>query len=54
MKHLFHTNPGLAESISWTITERQAALAQGSHADQPSIHEHGGLLSSIKRFFGLR
>jgi small-conductance mechanosensitive channel len=54
MKHLFQTNPGLAESISWTITERQAALAKGSLTDQPSIHEHGGLLSSIKRFFGLR
>jgi small-conductance mechanosensitive channel/CRP-like cAMP-binding protein len=54
MKHLFHTNPGLAESISWTITERQADLAKGSATDQPSIHEAGGLLSSIKRFFGLR
>jgi CRP-like cAMP-binding protein len=54
MKHLFQTNPGLAESISWTITERQADLAKGSATDQPSIHEPGGLLSSIKRFFSLR
>src|SRR5215475_11843991 len=55
MKHLFETNPDLAESISWTITERQADLAKGSEADvQPSIAESAGLLSSIKRFFGLR
>lgn len=55
MKHLFQTNPGLAESISWTIAERQADLARGSEtASQPSLHETAGLLSSIKRFFGLR
>src|SRR5262245_836115 len=54
MKHLFETNPDLAESISWTITERQADLAKGSEAAQPSIAESAGLLSSIKRFFGLR
>lgn len=54
MKHLFDTNPGLAESISWTIAERQADLAKGSEQTaQPSLHETDGLLSSIKRFFGL-
>src|SRR5262252_4263078 len=30
MKHLFETNPGLAESISFTIAERQADLVAGS------------------------
>ena len=54
MKHIFETNPDLAESISWTITERQAYLAKGSTAIQPSIAETAGLLSSIKHFFGLR
>ncbi len=54
MKHLFDTNPGLAESISWTIAERQADLAKGSAAAQSSITETAGILSSIKRFFGLR
>jgi CRP-like cAMP-binding protein len=54
MKHIFHTNPDLAESISWTITERQADLARGSESAQPSIAQSAGLLSSIKRFFGLR
>ena len=29
MKHVFDTNPSLAESISWTIAERQADLAEG-------------------------
>jgi len=53
MKHLFETNPDLAESISWTIAERQADLAKGSEAAQISLPETAGLLSSIKRFFGL-
>jgi len=55
MKHIFETNPSLAESISWTIAERQAALAAGSElANQNSIQESAGVLASIKRFFGLR
>jgi small-conductance mechanosensitive channel/CRP-like cAMP-binding protein len=54
MKHIFETNPSLAESISWTIAERQAALAKDSASAQPSVQETAGLLSSIKRFFGLR
>src|SRR6266576_4483801 len=55
MKHLFETNPSLAESISWTIAERQADLAAGSlQASQSSIQESAGVLASIKRFFGLR
>jgi CRP-like cAMP-binding protein len=55
MKHIFETNPGLAESISWTIAERQAGLAaESEQAAQNSIHEPAGLLASIRRFFGLR
>jgi small-conductance mechanosensitive channel len=55
MKHVFETNPDLAESISWTIAERKANLAAGSQqSTQSSIAESAGLLSSIKRFFGLR
>lgn len=54
MKHLFETNPDLAESISWTIAERQADLAKGSETTLASLPESAGLLSSIKRFFGLR
>jgi len=55
MKHIFETNPDLAESISWTIAERRANLAAGSQqVAQASIEESAGLLSTIKRFFGLR
>ncbi|PYS25207.1 MAG: hypothetical protein DMF72_02415 [Acidobacteria bacterium] len=54
MKHIFDTNPSLAEAISWTIAERQADLAKGSaESPQTSLHETAGLLASIKRFFGL-
>ena len=55
MKHLFETNPSLAESISWTIAERRASLAASAEQAAPdSITESAGLLASIKRFFGLR
>ena len=55
MKHLFDTNPDLAEAISWTIAERRAGLqASSQQASQVTQDETAGLLSSIKRFFGLR
>ena len=55
MKHLFDTNPDLAESISWTIAERRAGLeASSQQASQVAKTESAGLLASIKRFFGLR
>jgi small-conductance mechanosensitive channel/CRP-like cAMP-binding protein len=55
MKHLFDTNPDLAEAISWTIAERRAGLqATSQQANQITQDETAGLLSSIKRFFGLR
>ena len=55
MKHLFETNPDLAESISWTIAERRAGLeASSQQADAVAKAESAGLLNSIKRFFGLR
>jgi len=55
MKHLFDTNPDLAESISWTIAERRAGLEASSQlASQVAKTESEGLLASIVRFFGLR
>lgn len=55
MKHLFETNPNLAESISWTIAERRAGLVASAQQSAPdSLVESAGLLASIKRFFGLR
>ena len=55
MKHLFETNPDLAESISWTIAERRAGL-EASSQQGVAVAEaaSAGLLNSIKRFFGLR
>jgi small-conductance mechanosensitive channel/CRP-like cAMP-binding protein len=54
MKHLFETNPDLAEAISWTIAERRAGLqASSQQASEAAQAESAGLLSSIKRFFGL-
>ena len=54
MKHLFDTNPDLAESISYTIAERRAGLeASAQQSSQRGQDESEGLLTSIKRFFGL-
>ena len=52
MKHLFQTNPELVESLSHIIAERRAALA-ASAADRSVEEESQGLISSIRRFFGL-
>jgi len=55
MKHLFDTNPDLAESISYTSAERRAGLeASSQEASQVRKDESAGLLASIKRFFGLK
>ena len=53
MKRVFDANPDLVESLSFIMAERRQGLA--SHAD-PSVttsHTSAGILSSIKRFFGL-
>jgi small-conductance mechanosensitive channel/CRP-like cAMP-binding protein len=52
MKHLFQTNPELVESLSHIIAERRAALA-ASAANRSVAEESAGLISSIRRFFGL-
>src|SRR6266849_1127204 len=43
MKHIFETNPDLAESISWTIAERKASLAAGSQQTAQVSTESAGL-----------
>src|SRR5256714_4103324 len=54
MKHLFDTNPDLAESISWTIAERRAGLeATSQQSVRATKDESAGGLNAIKRFFGL-
>ena len=52
MKQLFQTNPELVESLSRVIAERRAALA-ATAATRTVEEESEGLISSIRRFFGL-
>jgi small-conductance mechanosensitive channel len=52
MKHLFDTNPHLAETLGETIAQRRAGLA-ASAAVEGGEEVSAGIISSIKRFFGL-
>lgn len=53
MKRIFDNNPDLVESLSFIMAERRQGLA--SHADPSATTSQtsAGILSSIKRFFGL-
>lgn len=53
MKRVFDTNPDLVESLSHIIAERRQALAASEEFSAAAGDESAGLLSSIKRFFGL-
>ena len=53
MKLVFDTNPDLVESLSHIITERRQALAASEDLGAGDIDESAGLLSAIKRFFGI-
>jgi small-conductance mechanosensitive channel/CRP-like cAMP-binding protein len=53
MKLVFDANPDLVESLSHIITERRQALAASEDLGAAGADESAGLLSSIKRFFGL-
>ncbi len=53
MKLVFDANPDLVESLSHIITERRQALAASEDQGAADIDESAGLLSAIKRFFGL-
>ncbi len=53
MKKVFDTNPDLVESLSFIIAERRKGLAPQAHA-RDRQDESAGILSSIKRFFGLK
>jgi hypothetical protein len=53
MKRIFETNPDLVESLSFIIAERRQGLASPSDPAAPESHSSAGLLSVIKRFFGL-
>jgi small-conductance mechanosensitive channel/CRP-like cAMP-binding protein len=53
MKTVFDSNPDLVESLSHVIAERRQALAASEASALAEEDESAGLLSSIKRFFGL-
>jgi CRP-like cAMP-binding protein len=53
MKRVFDTNPDLVESLSFIIAERRQGLASQNEDAKPATDSSDGLLSAIKRFFGL-
>ncbi|HEV2884745.1 MAG TPA: cyclic nucleotide-binding domain-containing protein, partial [Pyrinomonadaceae bacterium] len=54
MKQVFDNNPDLVESLSHIIAERRQALAANADASRSEADESAGLLSAIKRFFGMK
>lgn len=53
MKKVFDTNPDLVESLSFIMAERRAGLSAQSDSLPSSEIESAGILSAIKRFFGI-
>src|SRR6201988_281041 len=53
MKLVFDTNPDLVESLSFIMAERRQGLASRTDSSLDSEAESQGILSAIKRFFGL-
>lgn len=54
MKRVFDSNPDLVESLSHIITERRQGLAATQEDSGDVRAQSAGMLSSIKRFFGLK
>jgi len=53
MKQVFDTNPDLVESLSHIIAERRQGLAASEDVTASDNERSAGLLTSIKRFFGI-
>lgn len=53
MKRVFDNNPDLVESLSFIIAERRQGLASHEDPSATASQTSAGILSSIKRFFGL-
>jgi len=54
MKQVFDTNPDLVESLSYIIVERRQGLAARADTMDTGTEGPAGILSAIKRFFGLK
>ena len=53
MKRVFDTNPDLVESLSFIMAERRQGLASHEDPEVATKNSSAGILSSIKRFFGI-
>lgn len=53
MKRVFDNNPDLVESLSFIMAERRQGLASPDDPSASTKNTSAGILSSIKRFFGL-
>ena len=53
MKRVFDTNPDLVASLSHIMAERRVGLASRVDTSDTVTDESAGILSAIKRFFGL-
>ncbi len=54
LKDLFEINPGLVEALSRVIAERRTGLAAKSEDSELAANESAGIITSIKRFFGIK
>jgi CPA1 family monovalent cation:H+ antiporter len=54
MKQVFDTNPDLVESLSYVIAERRQGLQASADLGSQQANESAGILTSIKRFFGMK
>jgi small-conductance mechanosensitive channel len=53
MKRVFDTNPDLVEALSFIMAERRQGLASQVDPSAVTSESSAGILSAIKRFFGL-
>ena len=53
MKRVFDTNPDLVESLSFIMAERRQGLASQTDDSAANAHSSAGILSALKRFFGI-
>jgi len=53
MKRVFDNNPDLVESLSFIMAERREGLASHEDPAAATANTKAGILSSIKRFFGM-
>src|SRR5258705_13891708 len=53
MKRVFDTNPDLVESLSFIVAERRQGLEAQTATSTTETDTSDGILSAVKRFFGI-